>query len=185
MPASTPPLTVDRIVDVACRIIDRDGLAGLSMRKLGAELGVDPMAVYHHVPGKRELLTLVTAREIGAMAAPDAAAPWDERVRQWATGYWTLVAANRDLTLAGLSDASIAAGGIPSTEPLVEAIAASGIRTELVEPTAFMVVDAIHGSALSVGSTNRPDGTPDALRAAFETGLEILLAGIRSQADRG
>lgn len=44
-----------RIVRAALAIIDRDGIPGLSMRKLGAELGVDPMAVYYYLPNKSAL----------------------------------------------------------------------------------------------------------------------------------
>ena len=126
--SSSHPLTVERIVDAACLIIERDGLRGLSMRKLGAHLDVDPMAVYHHVADKRELLALVTTRTIGAMVPPDPTAAWDVRTRQWAIRYWELVVENRELTLAGLADPDIAAGGLPSTEPLLAAIADSGLR---------------------------------------------------------
>lgn len=50
-----PALTRQYIVATALAIIDREGIGGLSMRKLGAELGVDPMAVYHHLPNKAAL----------------------------------------------------------------------------------------------------------------------------------
>jgi AcrR family transcriptional regulator len=50
-----PALTREYIVAVALALIDRDGLASLTMRKLGTELGVDPMAVYHHLPNKAAL----------------------------------------------------------------------------------------------------------------------------------
>jgi AcrR family transcriptional regulator len=179
------PLTVERIVDAACRIVERDGLPGLSMRKLGAELEVDPMAVYHHVADKRELLALVAARTIGAMQPPDPTAPWDEQVRQWATNYWDVVVRHRDLTLAGLADPAIAAGGLPSTESLVVAIADSGLPAELVEPTAFLVVDAVHGSALGAtpAGTNRTRARELArLRAAFTVGLDTIIAGIAARA---
>jgi AcrR family transcriptional regulator len=176
-------LSVERIVDAACRIVDRDGLGGLSMRKLGGELGVDPMAVYHHVADKRQLLALVTARTIGTMTPPDPAAPWDTRVRQWAMNYWDVVAKHRELTLAGLADPEIAAGGLPSTEPLLAAIADSGLRTDLVEPNAFIVVDAVHGAALSVGSTDRKAADDLAtLRAAFEVGIDTIVAGLAALA---
>ena len=186
MTASTSPrptpLSVERIVDAACLIVERDGLAGLSMRKLGAELAVDPMAVYHHVTDKRQLLVLVTARTIGAMAPPDPTAPWDTRVRQWAMGYWDLVAGHRELTLAGLADPEIAAGGLPSTAPLVAAIVDSGLRADLVEPNAFIVVDAVHGAVLSVGSTDRQDHDDLAtLRTTFEVGLDTIVAGIAAR----
>jgi AcrR family transcriptional regulator len=42
-------------VKAALRIVDREGLPALSMRRLGASLGVDPMAIYYHVPNKTAL----------------------------------------------------------------------------------------------------------------------------------
>ncbi|MBT8228261.1 MAG: TetR/AcrR family transcriptional regulator [Dactylosporangium sp.] len=50
-----PALTRDHIVRTALAIIDSDGVAGLTMRRLGTELGVDSMAVYHHLPNKAAL----------------------------------------------------------------------------------------------------------------------------------
>lgn len=51
-----PGLTREGIVRTALEIIDREGYKSLSMRRLGAELGVDPMAVYYHIPNKAALL---------------------------------------------------------------------------------------------------------------------------------
>jgi len=53
------PLERGRIVSTALALVDRDGLKALSMRKLGAELGVDPMAVYYHIPNKQALLDAI------------------------------------------------------------------------------------------------------------------------------
>ena len=50
------PLDRKRIAEEALRIIDADGLQQLSMRRLGAELGVEGMAIYHHFHNKAELL---------------------------------------------------------------------------------------------------------------------------------
>jgi AcrR family transcriptional regulator len=179
-PSRTSPLTVERIVDAACRIIERDGFDALSMRKLGAELDVDPMAVYHHITDRRELLRLVTERTVGRMRAPDPAASWDVRVRQWATGYWDIVAAHRELTLAGLADPRVAAGGIPFTESLVSAITESGLPGDLVEANVFIVVDAVHGAALGTSSSGRDETS--ALRSTFELGLDTIIAGIAARA---
>ena len=53
------PLTRLHIVQCALSLVDRNGLRALSMRKLGAELGVDPMAVYYYVPSKEALLDAI------------------------------------------------------------------------------------------------------------------------------
>lgn len=186
-PSTTRPsaLGIDSIVDAACALIERCGLPGFSMRKLGAELSVDPMAVYHHVPNKTELLALVTARTIGAMEPPDPGLPWDEWVRRWALRYWDVASAHRDLILAGLSDPRIGAGGLPSTETLINAVSRSGLPAHLVEPNAFIVVDAIHGSALGVATLS--DGSADRTnaRGLFNVGLDTIVSGIAARARAG
>lgn len=53
---SIPILSGDRIRTTALSIIDRDGLDGLSMRKLAAELGVRAPSLYGHVATKDDLL---------------------------------------------------------------------------------------------------------------------------------
>jgi AcrR family transcriptional regulator len=50
-----PALTRDYIIRTALAIVDRDGITGLSMRKLAAEIGTNPMAFYHHLPNKAAL----------------------------------------------------------------------------------------------------------------------------------
>jgi AcrR family transcriptional regulator len=180
--ATTRPLDVEQIVDAANRIVERDGLAGLSMRKLGAELSVDPMAIYYHVKDKRALLALMTARTIDSMEMPDPAAAWDTRVRHWATAYWEVAATHRDLTLAGLSDPAIGASGLPSTDELIAAISESGLPHDLVQPTAFIIVDAVHGAALGVAAPGRSSDDRAHLRELFEIGLEIIVSGITARA---
>jgi AcrR family transcriptional regulator len=56
---SAAPLQRERIVSMALALVDRDGLKALSMRRLGTELGVDPMAVYYHIPNKQALLDAI------------------------------------------------------------------------------------------------------------------------------
>ena len=53
---SRAPLTRSRIAEAALAIVDRDGLDALSMRRLGAELGVEGMAIYRHFPNKAAVL---------------------------------------------------------------------------------------------------------------------------------
>lgn len=50
-------LSREAILDAAIALIDRDGLAQLTMRRLGAACGVEAMALYRHVHGRGDLLT--------------------------------------------------------------------------------------------------------------------------------
>ncbi|MER7008817.1 TetR/AcrR family transcriptional regulator C-terminal domain-containing protein [Dactylosporangium sp. NPDC000555] len=61
-------LSRETIVSAALEILDSDGLSSLSMRKLGAVLGVDPMSVYYYLPNKAALYDGVVdaiLRELG------------------------------------------------------------------------------------------------------------------------
>ncbi|MGW7052460.1 TetR/AcrR family transcriptional regulator [Streptomyces sp. NPDC054887] len=49
-------LSRERVLATALEVVDRDGLSGLSMRGLGAELGVEAMALYRYAPSKDALL---------------------------------------------------------------------------------------------------------------------------------
>ncbi|WP_040785559.1 TetR/AcrR family transcriptional regulator [Nocardia pneumoniae] len=50
------PLTQARVVDAAVRVADAGGLAAVSMRNVGKELGVEAMSLYHHIANKDDLL---------------------------------------------------------------------------------------------------------------------------------
>lgn len=77
-------LTTPEIVSVALRVVDRDGLAGLSMRSLAKELGCDPMAVYRHISGREELLTRISALVLSGIVVPPASLDTREWLRQLA-----------------------------------------------------------------------------------------------------
>lgn len=50
------------IVDACIGLADRDGIEAVTLRRIGAELGVDPTAVYRHFRDKDELLMAVADR---------------------------------------------------------------------------------------------------------------------------
>jgi AcrR family transcriptional regulator len=64
-------LTQDEVVGAALEIIDLEGLDALTMRRLGADLGVEAMALYYHVPSKEALLDLTVERMRSEMRLPD------------------------------------------------------------------------------------------------------------------
>ncbi|HLH04051.1 MAG TPA: TetR/AcrR family transcriptional regulator [Bryobacteraceae bacterium] len=52
-------LTRERIVAAGIGLADKHGLPAVSIRRIAAELGSSPMALYHYVPSKRDLLNLI------------------------------------------------------------------------------------------------------------------------------
>lgn len=80
MSADRIPLTRDRIVQSALSLARSEGLAGVSMRRLAQELGVEAMSLYHHVPNKRALLVLMADCSLATLRPVDTTAPWSARL---------------------------------------------------------------------------------------------------------
>ena len=66
MATPRPRLSRDAILDAALGIIDDGGLESCTMRAVAAELGVEAMSLYWHVPGKEALLDGVVQRMLSA-----------------------------------------------------------------------------------------------------------------------
>ncbi|MEU6877678.1 TetR/AcrR family transcriptional regulator C-terminal domain-containing protein [Streptomyces sp. NPDC046712] len=79
----------DRIVTTSIRMLDEDGLAGLSMRKLATELGVTAMSLYWYVDTKDDIIEYAVDSVYGEidLDAVDAAGGWQDRVRVLALDY--------------------------------------------------------------------------------------------------
>ncbi|MFI1170474.1 TetR/AcrR family transcriptional regulator [Streptomyces melanogenes] len=54
-----PRISREEVIGTARRIVDADGVDRLTMRRLASEIGSTPMALYHHVRNKEELLVLL------------------------------------------------------------------------------------------------------------------------------
>ena len=65
------PLDRRRIVSTAVDFIEEQGLAALTMRRLGQELGVEAMSLYRYVPGKEDLLDAVVESLMEGMRDDD------------------------------------------------------------------------------------------------------------------
>lgn len=74
-------LSREMIEDAAFEVIEKEGLAGFSMRKLAAALGCEAMSIYHHFPSVAHLHEALVDRLVGALEMPDAGLPWRQRMR--------------------------------------------------------------------------------------------------------
>ena len=77
-------LRPDDIVEVAYALISEHGLDWFSMRKLAAELDVNPMTVYLRFDSKDDLLDAVARRGLASVALPDLDphGTWEQRALQ-------------------------------------------------------------------------------------------------------
>lgn len=90
-------LSLERIIDEAWRLVNRDGLPGLSTRRLASELGVQSPALYWYVKNKRQLLGLMVERILeGSIATVPEHADWWEWMRTVGRAQHQSLLANRD-----------------------------------------------------------------------------------------
>lgn len=76
-----PGLTLERVLDAAAAVADREGLHGVSMRRVGRELGVEAMSLYHHVASKEALLDALADWLMRRVERPPADAGWRDGMR--------------------------------------------------------------------------------------------------------
>ncbi|WP_438292681.1 TetR/AcrR family transcriptional regulator [Streptomyces sp. HUAS TT7] len=88
--AGQPALDRDRITAEAVRLLDAEGSAKFSMRRLAGELGVTAMSLYWYVDTKDDLLELALDSVFSEVELPgmqDEAADWRDQLRAVAAGY--------------------------------------------------------------------------------------------------
>jgi AcrR family transcriptional regulator len=87
------PLTRQRIVKAALRIMDEEGLEAVSMRRIGRALGVEAMSLYNHVRDKEDILESICEAVLAEFRIPDAD-EWTEGARLAAREYRRLLLAH-------------------------------------------------------------------------------------------
>lgn len=75
-------LQPDLVVASALRIVDEQGLDGLTVRKVADEFGVTPMALYWHFSNKEALLDAVGDAVVAGLQLPDETLPLESYLRE-------------------------------------------------------------------------------------------------------
>ncbi|EID77855.1 TetR family transcriptional regulator [Rhodococcus opacus RKJ300 = JCM 13270] len=88
------PITRQRVLACALGIVDRSGIDGLSMRRLGKALGRDPMALYRHAPSKAALLDALAERVLEQFEVDIGDVDWATQLREVARGFRRLALAH-------------------------------------------------------------------------------------------
>jgi TetR/AcrR family transcriptional regulator, tetracycline repressor protein len=141
-------LSRERVVAAALAVVDRDGLDGLTMRALGRELNVDPMAAYHHVPNKAAIIQGVVEAILSEIPVPgeDEAMAWPDGLRLIGREYRRVVLAHPNALPVVSTQPVLTPAGLR----LIEAAAAILVRGGL---TPVQALEAINGgAAIVIGS---------------------------------
>jgi AcrR family transcriptional regulator len=185
----SPPL----IAEAALALGDREGPKAMSMRRIAADLGCDPMAIYRHYPDREALLDAVADLVLAEVTDPGPAMGWADRihavltaVRQAALrhpGIAEHVASRPPLgphgrqlapAIAGsLTDAGLDPADVLRTLQALIAYTAAGLRMAVQagerDARWHQVGQALGGELPVVGSDDQ-----------FEFGLRLMLGGVRA-----
>lgn len=80
------PLTRERVIRAAVAFADEHGVDDLSMRKLGAELGVEAMSLYNHVENKDDMYDGMIDFVFSSIPIPDRDIDWKQHLRELGRG---------------------------------------------------------------------------------------------------
>jgi AcrR family transcriptional regulator len=75
-------LTREQVLRTAIALADAGGIESLSMRRLGIELGVEAMSLYHHVANKSDLLDGMVDGVFAEIDLPSGDQGWREAMRR-------------------------------------------------------------------------------------------------------
>jgi TetR/AcrR family transcriptional regulator, tetracycline repressor protein len=145
------PLSREQIVVAAIRLIDRDGLEGLSMRRLGQELGVGATSLYWHVHSKEVLLALVSDVLYGEMLAEmpgEAKGPWAAAIAAQARVMRrVLVERHPRAVLLFAGQSTLGPNTLGVMEQLLGALATGGLAGQDLYQAYRAIVNYVYGAA--------------------------------------
>ncbi len=198
------PLNRERVLAAAVDFVDREGLEALSMRKLGATLGVEAMSLYNHVPNKDALLDGMVEVLLREMEIPPENEDWEARVREAYRRLRRLAHEHPNVFPLLIIRPPDTMDGAWLVEEFLETLqqAGFGVRAALqayrtlTSFTVGYVISEIRGFAMEPGGDRHgarglPSGNFPRLSelsphlggvdrdAEFEGGLDIILSGLR------
>lgn len=135
----------------ALELVDVDGERGLTMRGLANALSVTPMALYHHVGNRDELIAALIDHVFGQIQpAVGAGLAPEERIISLLNAYCQCASDHRELILAVFRDPNAFAGPLGDlTEDLRSNLQMLGLPIDSVDRWLGLLVDYTHGYAIS------------------------------------
>jgi AcrR family transcriptional regulator len=182
------PAVISResILDATLSLAEERGLDAVSMRGVAARLGVTPMALYHHVRDKDDLLDGLVERLLAELPLPDPSLPWAERLAALATSLREAAVRHPDAFLMLLQRPVATPEALAVRGVVYDALREAGASGELVPRIERLLSTFVIGFAASEAA-GRFAGHDQAVRDAdFEWAREqLMVAAAGSRAAKG
>ena len=139
--------TVSDIASAALRIVDRDGLGGLSMRSLATVLETGPMTLYNYVRDRGELEELVAEAVISEVRVPAPTDDWCADVRAIAVSMWETMRQHPNAVPLILTRRTVSPSSYVPANRLIGALKRAGLADEDLLASFRAVLGLVMGSA--------------------------------------
>jgi len=151
------PISRDAIVTAAIRLLDREGLAALSMRKLADELGAGAASLYWHVGSKDGLLDLVLDEVIGEGKVPDPdPAHWQDQLKQVARDQRAASLRHPWVVRVSIGRIPMGPNALRYSERILAILRAGGLPPHLAVQGYLLLIATING--FTIDETGVDDG---------------------------
>jgi AcrR family transcriptional regulator len=150
-------LTRETVLRAAVVLADREGLKALSMRRLGAELGVEAMTLYHHLPSKDALLDGLVEQLVAGVTAPQFESSWQEGLRTYAVGLRSALLAHPNLVPLIASRPAVTAQNLQVMETALQGLAAAGLEPADALDVLYAVTGFVVGHVVTASEGDQVD----------------------------
>jgi len=127
------PLSRERVLAAAIALADGEGIEGLSMRRLGAELGVEAMSLYHYFAGKDQILEAMLDVVYGEIEVPPIDGDWRASMRQMAISFHNALLRHRWACALLMSSVDLNETRMGHMDRLLGRLAEAGLSDTLVD----------------------------------------------------
>jgi AcrR family transcriptional regulator len=153
------PISREAIVTAAIRLLDREGLAALSMRRLAEELGTGAASLYWHVGSKDGLLDLVFDELIGEEQVPDAdPSRWQEQLKDIARAQRRISLRHPYLVRISIGRIPMGPNALRFSERVIAILRAGGLPPRLAVQGVLLLIATVNG--FTVDETGVDDDGP-------------------------
>lgn len=186
----------DCIVDTAIRLADTEGIAAVSMRRIGVELGVPTMSLYRWMPSKEDLTLHMLDATLGRIDWPEPPTGWRAQLEVLARAQWAITREHPWLAqLLSMTRPQLAPKAMMHTEWSMRALSGLGLSGGEALRISLTLISFGIGTALAVdnelqaqrdtGITSEEwmDRQEAQARAIFATGRYPHLSSFAEQED--
>jgi AcrR family transcriptional regulator len=143
------PLSRDRVLEAAIKLADQGGLGSLSMRKLGQELGVEAMALYHHFSNKDEVIDGIVDIVFSEIELPTDGTGWKAAMRRRAISLRDVLLRHRWAINLMESRRNAGPANLRHHDAVIGNLRAAGFESGMVARAYSLLDSYIYGFALT------------------------------------